>query len=163
MPPFCIENSILAQCKLLGYKNIENWYPSKIDISLSEAVIKDKVLFNNLKKVINDNPGIILSPYSYTKKLKSLIDALEKEKLIFKVDQQSNQKSEQLVDYLGSKVGFRTEIKKIPEIPQLDFFIVTTKLDIIESVVNFYKHNTSCVVKAYSGERSAMRKSQTNL
>ena len=150
--PFSIEKSILTQAQSIGYKNIENWYPSEIDVNLSDAIIKDETLFNNLKKVIRNNPGIILSPYSYTKSFANLTKTLKKANLKFYVDQQPQKKKEYLVDYLGSKVGFRIEIQKLKKIPSPKFFIVTNKRVIIESAVLFYEQNMSCVIKAYSGE-----------
>ncbi|MEK7634884.1 MAG: hypothetical protein AAB446_00385 [Patescibacteria group bacterium] len=150
--PFPVEQPILSQAKSIGYKNIENWYPSKIGISLSDAIIKDSVLFDKLKKIIKNNPGIILSSYCYTKKLANLINVLKKENLKFHVDQLPKDKLEWLVGYLGSKVGFRLEMNKLKEIPKPKSFISESKAGIVKSAIWFYKQNKSCVVKAYSGE-----------
>jgi hypothetical protein len=150
--PYPIEKSILAQAQFLGYKNVENWYPSKININLSDAIIKDKVLLNNLKKIIKDNPGIILSPYSFTNNFSHLVDLLKEANLKFHVDQQPRKESEWLVDYLGSKVGFRAEMQKLQKILQPKFFVAKNKKEITESVIWFFKHKASCVIKANSGE-----------
>lgn len=150
--PFPIEKPILIQAQSIGYKNIENWYPSKVGVNLSDAIVKDRTLFKNLKKVIRNNPGIILSPYSYTRNLADLIKILKKANLKFHVDQQPKKKTEQLVDYLGSKVGFRTEMQKLKGVPSPRFFVCASKRNIIESTILFYQQNMSCVIKAYSGE-----------
>jgi len=154
--PFPIEGALLNHAKKIGYKNVENWYPSEVGISLSEAILRDKILLEKLKKIINNNPGIILSPYSFTRQFSSLVNFLREEGLKFYVDQGPLKNSEWLVEYLGSKIGFRMEIKKIKsmggEIPNLEFFICKDIKEIIDVVAWFYQKKLSCVVKAFSGE-----------
>lgn len=154
--PFPIEDALLNHAKKIGYKNVENWYPSRVGISLSEAILKDKVLLENLKKKINDNQGIILSPYSFTRHFSSLVNFLREEGLKFYIDQEPLKNSEWLVTYLGSKLGFRTETQKIKsaggKIPTPEFFICRDIKEIIDAVAWFYQKRLSCVAKVFSGE-----------
>lgn len=154
--PFPIEDVLITQAQNIGFRNIQNWYPSKINIELSTAILQDEILVGKLKHTIKENPGIILSPYSYTEDFAKLISSLRKEDLNFQVDQEPSKNCEWLVNYLGSKVGFRTEIQKMQvageAIPTPEYFICTNKKEIIETSIWFYKRNKSCVIKAFSGE-----------
>ncbi|KKQ17808.1 MAG: hypothetical protein US31_C0016G0015 [Berkelbacteria bacterium GW2011_GWA1_36_9] len=154
--PFPIEDALLNQAKKIGYKNIENWYPSRVGISLSEAILRDNVLLEKLKKTINDNQGIVLSPYSFTRHFSSLVGFLREDGLKFYVDQEPLKNSEWLVTYLGSKLGFRMEVQKIKnaggKIPTPEFFICRDIEEIIDAVVWFYQKRLSCVAKVFSGE-----------
>lgn len=154
--PFLIERSIITQAESIGYKNIENWHPTKIDISLSRAIMNDRILLNNLVKIIEENPRVILSPYCFTKDFSRLIELLREKGLVFRVDQEPVKNAQWLVRYLGSKVGFRVEIQKLQvpkkDIPTPEFFICRNKEEIVEAATWFYKNKKSSVIKAFSGE-----------
>ncbi len=154
--PFAIEEALMIQAKNIGFKNIENWYPLKINVRLSTAIHQDKALLRKLKITIRKNPGIILSPYSYTEDFANLSSLLRKDGLHFNVDQAPSKNSEWLVTYLGSKIGFRTEIQKLQtagnKIPTPEYFICTDRREITKTALWFYEKNKSCVVKAFSGE-----------
>lgn len=149
--PFKIEEGVLGQLNVLGYKNIECWSPKGKGINLCDEIRSDKKLFNNLVNVIRDNSEVTFSPYSYTKEFKELVAILRKEKLIFKVDQEPAKKNESLVKYLGSKVGFRIETNKI-NITSPEFFICKNKKDAIKAGEKFSEKHKSFVIKATSGE-----------
>lgn len=154
--PFAIEKALITQAQKIGFKNIENWYPSKTCIQLSMTILQDRTLLRKLKSTIEENPGVILSPYSYTEDFANLSSLLRREGLRFSIDQEPNKGCEWLVTYLGSKVGFRVEIQKLQAtgeaIPIPEYFIATDKAEIVRATMWFYERNKSCVIKAFSGE-----------
>lgn len=154
--PFPIERTIITQTESIGYRNIQSWHPDRINISLSNAILNDKILLNDLVKAIKSNLGVTLSPYSYTKDFSTLVVFLRKRRLKFNVDQEPVKDAEALVKYLGSKVGFRIEMQKLQtkeqDLPIPEFFISEDLDMIIEKAVCFYKVKRSSVIKAFSGE-----------
>ena len=71
----------------LGFKNCLNLFPSKVDINLSEAIIKDKILFKKLSDIIKANPGVRISPYAVTPYFIKLIEFLKQRNLDFIVEE----------------------------------------------------------------------------
>jgi hypothetical protein len=150
--PFPIDKLILVQAQKIGYKNVENWFPQHIGISLSQSIIEDKQLLNKLIDVIRENQGITISCYCYTQSFVNLTNILRQEGLNFFVDQEPQKGALTLVDYIGSKVGFRKEMQKLDGIPKLEYFICDSKQEIINKISWFFQKGLSCVVKANAGE-----------
>lgn len=154
--PRPIQMEIIEQIRFLGQKNVENWFPKKVLTNLSQAIYEDKVLFKKLKETIQQNPGVILSPYCYTFEFSQLLNKLRGIRLRFQVDQLPKDRMSSLVEYLGSKVGFRNELQKIwgevSFIPQSKFFIHKNQKEVCAGVAWFYERGMPCVVKANSGE-----------
>ena len=154
--PRPIQKEILGQIRLLGQKNVENWFPRRGALNLSRAIYEDKNLIKRLKETIKQNPAVTLSPYCYTFEFSQLLQKLRNAGLRFHVDQQPTNKSSLLVEYLSSKVGFRNELRKMSEdssfIYQPDFYVHENIKGVFGSVDRFYKLGEPCVVKANSGE-----------
>lgn len=154
--PKPIQKEIIEQIKSFGQKNIENWFPKKIFTNLSQAIYEDKSLFKKLEGTIKKNPGVTLSPYCYTIEFSLLVKRLGEAKLKFRVDQQPIDETSSLVEYLGSKTGFRKELYKIkgifPFIPMPNFSIHPNADEVRKSVGEFYKINKPCIIKANCGE-----------
>ncbi|MEI6296404.1 MAG: hypothetical protein WCO84_02000 [bacterium] len=149
--PFPVDKSIILYAKSLGYENIVNLFPENMDINLSDAIINDSCLMDRIVSIIRDNPKIIISSYCFTESFSKLINILRGQKLLFKVDQEPLNNAQWLVDYLGSKVGFRVETKDL-SIPVPEFFICRGKKEVLDTVVWMYKKNKSSIIKVYSGE-----------
>ncbi|MSR71653.1 MAG: ATP-grasp domain-containing protein [Candidatus Taylorbacteria bacterium] len=149
--PFEIERAVLDQLNNLGYINTICWTPKGKGINLCEEILRDTDLFIKLKNLISENPSITLSPYCYTKEFAQLIEMLREEHLIFTVDQEPQKKSAWLVDYLGSKIGFRIEIEKL-KIKSPEFFICKSKKEIIAAGKWFLEQKKSFVAKVSQGE-----------
>lgn len=154
--PKPIQKEILEQVIFLGQKSVENWFPKKITTDLSRAIYEDSTLFAKLKMAIQKNPGVTISPYCYTFEFSKLLERLYKSGLKFRSDQCPVDGASTLVSYLGSKTGFRNELRKIAGnsslIPQPEYFIHTDIKSVFKSVESFYERDKSCVVKANSGE-----------
>lgn len=155
--PFPVQEVLLKKAnEVLGLVNVENLYPLKTDISLSSAIIQDKKLFNKLKNVIKENPQVTLSSYAHTPEFAFLVGELKKEGLHFNLDQNPLENCDWLVTYLGSKIGFRSEILKLQKnyksILTPQFFICRSKEEVEKISSWFCENKTSCVVKVPSGE-----------
>lgn len=81
--PYPIQNSLINKSTEFGFSNIKNITPSKIDISLSRAIMADSNLWNSVIKIVKNNPGIKISPYSVTKEFLILAKNLKKKSWIF--------------------------------------------------------------------------------
>ena len=76
--PYQISQDIFSINKsALGFKNVQNLFPAKINISLSDAVVMDNELFGKLCCLIKDNPGVRIAPYCVTEKFVLLIKRLK--------------------------------------------------------------------------------------
>lgn len=153
--PFQISKEIFNLNKAaLGFKNIYNSYPNKIDVSLSDAIIQDKKLLENLCQIIKNNPGIRISPYCITEKFTSLTEYLKDRGLKVNILEMPAEKSRWLVSYLDSKIGSRIEIGRIKNIHENipESIICKTQEEAIKVAVWFYENNHSCVLKANFGE-----------
>ncbi len=153
--PFRISEEIFNLNKTaLGFKNISNLYPNKIDISLSDAIMQDKRLLKNICGIIKDNPGVRISSYCVTEKFTSLVRYLKSKRLKFSVSEMPAEESEWLVSYLDSKVGSRIEIGRIKSIynnvPKS--IVCKTQKEVLRVASWFYENNHSCVLKANFGE-----------
>lgn len=145
---FSINNSIL------GFKNVQNLYPAKVNVSLSEAIMNDSELLNKICCIIRDNPGIKISPYCVTEKFVLLVEHFKKRKLKFTMTEMPDEKSRWLVSYLDSKIGSRTEISKIKSIYKNvpESVVCRNQKEAVDVVLWFYENNNSCVLKANLGE-----------
>mgnify|MGYP001560530830 CR=1 FL=1 len=153
--PFQISKEIFNLNKtILRFKNVNNLYPNKINISLSDAIKKDKKLLETLCQIIKNNPGIIISPYCITEKFISLIEYLKSKWLKFYVLEMPAEESKWLVSYLDSKVGSRIIINRIKNIygNVPESIVCKTQEEAIKVVIWFHKNNRSCVLKANFGE-----------
>ena len=153
--PFSISKEIFQRnADALGFKNVFNLYPRKITISLSDAIKEDKILFSKLCKIINENPGIRITPYCVTKKFLLLSESFKKKGLSFTLEERPVRSSDWLVRYLDSKVGSRSEVNKIQDIKiKVPESVICRDKDEVTSVVKwFYENNRSCVIKANYGE-----------
>lgn len=155
--PYLIQEALIKKHIESGhFKNVENLSPSRIDISLSEAIAEDTKLFDSLVEIIKDNPGIKISSYAVTEKFLSLMDKLNGNKLNFSINEQTTPNSEWTISYLDSKAGFRSEVQKLQSsfteriIPE--GFVCKNKKEAINVAEWFYKNGQSCVVKANYGE-----------
>lgn len=155
--PHPISSEIFSKNKILmSFSNVFNISPGNIEISLSEAIINDDNLWNNLVNIIRDNPNIEISPYAYTDEFAQLIEKLKFENLNFSSNEIPKIGSEWVVSYLDSKSGFRSEMLKIqskfdnPIIPE--GFICTSLNESIKIAQWFYRRNKSCILKSDFGE-----------
>ena len=153
--PFPISKEIFNLNKIiLGFKNIANLYPDKINISLSDAIRKDKKLLGTFCQIIKNNPGIRISPYCITEKFILLIKYLKSKRLKFHVLEMPAEESRWLVSYLDSKVGSRITINRIKNIYKNvpESIACKNQEEIIKAAIWFYKNNRSCALKANFGE-----------
>ncbi len=152
---FPISEEIFARNKkILGFKNVDNLYPKKIGISLSDAIRQDEILLAALCDIIENNPGVRISPYCITEKFTSLVKYLKGRGLKFSVLETPVEESEWLVSYLDSKVGSRIEIGRIKSIHENvpEGIVSRTQEEAIKVAIWFYENNYSCALKANFGE-----------
>ena len=153
--PFPVSKSLISRnTKILGLKNVHNLAPRRIDISLSDAIMRDKKLMNYLCDIIGENPGVRISPYCVTKRFLSLINFLKKKKLNFVVKEIPHYPNKSLVTYLDSKVGSRLEISRIKGalVKHPMSLACKTTIEAIKAAQWFYNKELSCVVKSDFGE-----------
>lgn len=148
--PLLFEHNI----KALGFKNCLNLFPKDVNINLSNAIIKDKSLMKKLMSVIEDNPGIRISPYAVTQSFIDLAECFKMENLDFIVEERPYKNSDWTVQFLDSKIGSRVEIDKIKDknINTPKSVICRSKKEAVDVAEWFYKNNNSFVVKANFGE-----------
>lgn len=144
---------LIKNTKNLGFINVKNIFFKKAT-DLSETIINNKNLWEEIVEIIKDNPGINLSPYSMTGSFLNLINRFKKIKLKFNVYEKPRQNAEWLIRYLDSKIGSRVEIDKIRDknIHTPQSFICRNKKEAIDIAKWFYKQNISCVIKTNFGE-----------
>ncbi len=144
-------------CRIMGFKNVKNLFPKKMSgISLSDAIINDKYLWQAINQIIKKNPGINLSTYAVTPEFLKLLELFEKEKLVFQTKEVPQTYSRWTISYLDSKVGFREEALKLQnnkekvKIPE--GFVCQNKEEAKKAATWFYTNNRSCIIKANHGE-----------
>lgn len=153
--PFEIPKNIFNLNKtILGFKNVKNLFPDKIDISLSDATRKDKAMLKNLCDIIAENPGVRISPYCVTEKFIDLIEYLKFKGLVFSVLEIPKEESRWLVMYLDSKIGSRAEIGRIKSVSKNvpEGIICKNEKEVIKVAIWFYKNGCSCALKSNFGE-----------
>ncbi|MFA6601272.1 MAG: hypothetical protein WCT02_00190 [Candidatus Paceibacterota bacterium] len=140
----------------VGFRNVFNWHPSKKGMNLSSSIFQDKKLLEKLKKVIRENPTVLISPYAFTKELRRLLDNLRKSGLTFSVDQEPERSDYRIVSRLDSKKGFRLEMESLREsgedIVSPIFRICKNRAEALAVLTYFHENNLSCIVKASYGE-----------
>ena len=154
--PYPVQNSLINKSTEFGFSNIKNLAPSKIDISLSRAIMANSNLWNSIIKIIKNNPGIKISPYSVTEEFLILVENLKKKNLDFSVNEKPELISEWTISYLDSKVGFRTEMLKVQSFLREEIipegFICKDKKEAASIAKWFYKNKRPCVIKVNYGE-----------
>ncbi|KKP58186.1 MAG: hypothetical protein UR51_C0008G0049 [Candidatus Moranbacteria bacterium GW2011_GWF1_34_10] len=153
--PFQISKEIFILNKIaLGFKNVDNLYPGEIDISLSDAIKKDRELLKNLCQIIKDNPGVRITPYCITNKFVSLTEYFKSKGLDFDVMEMPPEESVWLASYLDSKVGSRIEIGRIKSIHENvpESIVCKSHEEVLKVAVWFYVNNRSCALKSNFGE-----------
>lgn len=154
--PFPISPEIFKKNSgVFSFKNVINLSPRRSGVSLSEAILKDKNLLEDLTEVIRNNPGIEVSPYCITEKFLSLVNFLAQKNLRFSVKQKPVYgNSHWLVSYLDSKVGSRMEIGGIRHcsVRVPESMVCGTREEVMHTLMWFYDRKKSCVVKANFGE-----------
>jgi len=148
--PLLFKNNV----KVSGFKNCLNLYPNKVDIGLSEAIIKDEALMEKLSDIIKANSGIRISPYAVTPSFINLIEILEKKNLNFVVKERPYKNSDWTVQFLDSKIGSRLEIDKIKDksVNTPRSIICRNKKEAVSVAEWFYNKSISYVIKANFGE-----------
>ncbi|MDP2947894.1 MAG: hypothetical protein Q8N88_07300 [Nanoarchaeota archaeon] len=155
--PYPIESAFLkANSAILGYRNIKNISPRKINLSLCEALIKDKIAFKNLVAIIKANQNISITPYAITDEFLSFIYKLRELNLKFKVPELPKLNSLWTVEYLDSKSGFRETLYKIQvknkniKLPQ---GFICKDINEANQVGQWFLNNKrSCIFKSNFGE-----------
>lgn len=153
--PKPIPTSLLERnIKNLGFTNIKNIFPCKVAENISREIINNKNIWDKVVKIIKNNPGINLSPYSITNSFLTLINKLSELKLKFNVNEKPCENNEWLISYLDSKIGSRTEINKIKSsaIKTPESFICKNIKEAINIARWFWNSNRSCVLKTNFGE-----------
>ncbi|MBN2642640.1 MAG: ATP-grasp domain-containing protein, partial [Victivallales bacterium] len=153
--PFPISSLLFGNnMKALGFKNCLNLFPSKIDISLSDAIIRDKALLKKISDIIEDNPGIRISPYAITPPIIDLTEIFKNKSLKFVVEERPYKNSDWTMQFLDSKIGSRLEIDKIKDknINTPRSIVCRNKREATAVVKWFYNKGLSCVAKANFGE-----------
>jgi len=140
--------------KVLNFSNCINIFPKRLEVNLSEAIIKDKDLMKIIIGIIKNNPGINISTYAVTASFICLVNYLRKKNFEFTVKEKPSEYSDWTIQFLDSKVGSRIEIDKIESkyINTPQSIICNDKNEAISVVEYFYKKNISCVIKANFGE-----------
>ncbi|MDD5343015.1 MAG: hypothetical protein PHW12_01190 [Smithella sp.] len=153
--PFPISPALFEKnLKALGFKNCINFFPGKVNIGLSDAIIKDKSLLSNIIKVVKDNPGIRISPYAVTPQFIKLVEFLREKKLKFIVEEMPCENSNWIIQFLDSKIGSRAEIDKIKSknVCAPKSIICRNKIEAIAVAQWFHEKTISFVAKANFGE-----------
>lgn len=154
--PFSISETLFKKnLEVFSFKNVVNFSPRHIVVSLSEAIQKDKKLLETLMDIIRGNPGIVISPYCVTEKFLSLIKIFEQHNLNFSIREMPICKNPYwLVSYLDSKVGSRMEVAKIKHtsVSVPESIVCRTTMDVADALTWFYGNGKSCAVKANFGE-----------
>lgn len=140
-------------CRLLGFQNVVNWWPEKIGESVSEAIAEDKLLWQKLVTEIKANEGINLVSYCATQEFLRLTDILRDLGLKFKMPETPEKENTWLIDYFGSKAGFRQATaslgKGFPSMPQGG--ICVNKKEIIGWASYLLRNTAGFVIKANRG------------
>ncbi len=140
-------------CRLLGFQNVVNWWPEKIGESISEAIAEDKLLWQKLVTEIKANKGINLVSYCATQEFLRLTDILRDLGLKFKMPETPEKENTWLINYFGSKAGFRQATaslgKDFPSMPQGG--ICVNKKEIIGWASYLLRNTAGFVIKANRG------------
>lgn len=144
--PFPIPTKLFdLNTKILELSNITNYSPKTGGLNLS-----DSVDINSFKKLVGDR-NVVFSPYAITPSFLKFVDGLKANGLNIFVDNMPVNGGYDLIKYLDSKSGFRTEIEKIgAKYPE--GYICKT-LDDLKNKIDWFKTNKrGFVIKADQGE-----------
>ena len=150
-----LDREFLSNTKdLMRWKNIINLYPQLYTQSLSNDLLGNPQLHQQLVELIKQNPGVDIIPYKITPEFGRLVDHLKDLELSFNLPETLPEKSVFIHTYLNSKRGFRhvwektvsnTAIGKKVFIPQ--GFITTGRDEALEAAWWFQAQNRSFVIK----------------
>lgn len=139
--------------KITGFSRLINLSPKKIDESICESIIKDKILFEKLVFFIKKNPRIKLISYATTEEFTELVKLLRKNGLIFQTPEMPNFGKEWTSSFFDSKSGFRQSVYNLkgnfPEIP--DGMICDGITEVIAWGEYFLNKYGGCVIKSNRG------------
>ncbi|HNT29441.1 MAG TPA: hypothetical protein PKL83_00635 [bacterium] len=119
--------------KLMGFHNVVNYWPEKIDASICEAILNEKWMRERLVTVIKRNPGIKITSYAATAPFKKLLSYLKKRKLSFSAPEMPEASDLWTASFFDSKAGFRQAMSSLdvehPDMPR--GFVTTSPTEVI--------------------------------
>ena len=154
--PVQSENADLIN-KTANYNNVINLCPENPSPSISQDCLKD-TLFNQIRKIIEENNGVEIIPYRQTNEFRDLIFNLKKLNLDFKTPETLDENNVFILNYAGTKRGFRHLWEKVlankiltPSIEIPEGFITADRNEAIEASWWFATHKRSFVAKINKG------------
>jgi hypothetical protein len=144
--PFPIPTELFdLNFKILELSNTYNYYPKAGGLNLSNSVE-----VNSFIELVGDK-DIVVSPYAITPSILKFIEGLRASGLNVFVDNMPAKGGYDLVRYLDSKSGFRTEMMEIGVMCPEGFICQT--LDELRNKIDWFKtNNRPFVIKAEQGE-----------
>lgn len=144
--PFPIPKELFdLNSKILDFLNTTSYSPKAGGLNLSNSIEVD-----SFKELVDDR-SVVVSPYAITPGFLKLIDSLRASGLNVFVDNMPTKGGYDLIRYLDSKSGFRTEAEKIG-IKCPEGFVCQT-FDELKDKINWFKSNKRpFVIKADQGE-----------
>ena len=153
--PFALDQDFVNYSKqILKMKNLINVYPKSITDSLSNAVLKDIKLLNQIISVIKHNPKIRLISYATTPEFTNLISYFKSLNLKFQTPEMAVVGNEWTGPFFDSKSGFRQGVNYVggnfPEMPE---GIICDGIDDVKAWAEYFltKENSGCVIKSNRG------------
>lgn len=144
-------------CKLMGYRNTVNWWPKGVKESTCEGILEDEEILEKIIKVIKENKGIRLISYMATQEFLRLVKELRKRGLEFQTPEMPTEENLWLVDFFGSKAGFRQATaslgKDFPPMPPGG--ICTDREEIIGWASHLLRNTAGFVIKTNRGNAGA--------
>lgn len=140
---------------ILGYERLTNLFPQKPSERICRDIINDRLLFEEIEKIIRQNPGIAIIPYYATPEFFELITILKHRKLSFVTPETISPKNRFIRDHYNSKVGFRqlwdkaTDEHSFVKIPK--GFVVDDLDEALDAAWWFYQNQTDFVFKYSRG------------
>lgn len=153
--PFQLDKDFTGYAKnLLKIKNFINLSPKKIGDSLSDAILEDENLLNEIVNTIKTNPKIRLISYATTPEFSNLIKYLKNLKLKFLTPEMPGLGNGWTGPFFDSKSGFRQGVNYVggnfPEMPE---GIICDGIEEVKSWAEYFliKENSGCVIKCNRG------------
>lgn len=144
--PFPIPKELFdLNSKILEFSNTTSYSPKSGGLNLSNLMG-----FNSFEELVGDR-SVVFSPYAITPSFLNFIDGLQTSGLNVFVDNMPSKGGYNLIRYLDSKSGFRTEIEKIG-VKCPEGYVCKT-LDDLKNKIDWFKTNKRpFVIKADQGE-----------
>lgn len=152
--PFPVDQDFAKDsAALMGYRQLLNLYPKSTSGSICQSMIRDLALWQKIKRLIKENPGIKIISYAATEQFLDFIDRLKRAGLEFETPELPQKNCLWTSAFFGSKAGFRQTASKLgPNFPSLPQGAICCRQDeVIGWVKYLLKNSGGCVLKTNRG------------